>query len=108
MEVRAAQRLPATMRTAFNVAALAMAFADGCAAIRTGSEFLAHASFPKPEINYRVLGCPAQSPVSICRLLIEILRTLKVRQRLPAAALYESNWLYVPIGVNSLQWKRII
>jgi hypothetical protein len=42
VEVRAAERLPATMRTAFNVAASAMAFADGCAAIGTGSEALAH------------------------------------------------------------------
>ena len=45
MEVRAAERLPTAMRTWFNVAARAMAFADGRAAIGTGSERLAHASF---------------------------------------------------------------
>jgi hypothetical protein len=44
VEVRTAQRLPAAMRTGFNVAARAMAFADGRAAIGTGSEALAHAS----------------------------------------------------------------
>jgi hypothetical protein len=40
--VQAAQRLPAAIRTAFNIAALAMAFADGRAAIGTWSERLAH------------------------------------------------------------------
>jgi hypothetical protein len=42
VEVRTAQCLPAAMRTAFNVAASAMALADGRAAIGTGSEALAH------------------------------------------------------------------
>jgi hypothetical protein len=40
VEVRTAQRLPAAMRTAFNVAAVAMAFADGRAAIRQGPSVL--------------------------------------------------------------------
>ena len=44
VEVRAAQCLPAAMRTGFNVAARAMALADGRTAIGTGSEFLAQAS----------------------------------------------------------------
>jgi hypothetical protein len=42
VEVRAAQCLPTAMWTAFNVAASAMALADGRAAIGTGSERLAH------------------------------------------------------------------
>ena len=42
VEVRTAQRRPGAMRTAFNIAALAMAFADGRAAIGTWSKFLAH------------------------------------------------------------------
>jgi hypothetical protein len=40
VEVQAAQRLPAAMRTAFNVAPLAMALADGRTAIRAWSELL--------------------------------------------------------------------
>jgi hypothetical protein len=55
VEVQAAQCLRAAMRTALNVAARAMALADRRAAIGTGSEFLAHAPFPKPEINCRAL-----------------------------------------------------
>jgi len=43
VEVRAPQRLPAAMRATFNVAARAMAFADGRAAIETCCEYLAHA-----------------------------------------------------------------
>jgi hypothetical protein len=42
VEVRTAERRPAAMRTTFNVAAVAMAFADGCAAIRAGSNRLTH------------------------------------------------------------------
>jgi hypothetical protein len=52
------------MRTAFNVAALPMAFADGCAAIGTWSKALAHASFPKPEINCRAVGIEKKVVVS--------------------------------------------
>ena len=45
VEVQAAERLPAAMVTAFDVAARAMAFADRRAAIRAaGFELLAHAS----------------------------------------------------------------
>jgi hypothetical protein len=40
--VRTAKRLPAAMRTVFNVAASAMALADGRATIRTGSKRPAH------------------------------------------------------------------
>jgi hypothetical protein len=65
VEVQAAQRLPATMRTAFNVAARTMTF-NGCAAIQTGSEFLAHASFPKPEINCRALINKGSQVASLC------------------------------------------
>jgi hypothetical protein len=46
VEVQAAQCLPTATRTAFNVAASAMAFADTRTAIGTGSEFLAQASVP--------------------------------------------------------------
>jgi hypothetical protein len=46
VEVQAAQRLPATMRTAFNVAARTMAFADGRTAIRAWFESFAQASVP--------------------------------------------------------------
>ena len=42
VEVRTTQRLPAAMRTAFDVAASAMTLADGSGAIPTGSERLAH------------------------------------------------------------------
>ncbi len=40
IEVRAPERLPTAMRTAFNVAARAMAFADTRTAIGTGPSFL--------------------------------------------------------------------
>ena len=39
VEVRTAERRPAAVRTAFDVAAAVMAFADSRAAIGTGSEF---------------------------------------------------------------------
>jgi hypothetical protein len=42
VEVRTAKCRPAAMRTTFNVAAVAMAFADRCAAIRAGSKRLIH------------------------------------------------------------------
>ena len=41
MEVRTTQRLPPAMRTAFNVAAVTMAFTDGRAAIGAWLELLA-------------------------------------------------------------------
>jgi hypothetical protein len=46
VEVQAAECRPAAMPTAFNVAAVAMEFADHRTAIGTGSEFLAQASVP--------------------------------------------------------------
>ena len=42
VEVRTAKRCPTAMRTAFNVAAVAMAFADGRTAIRAGFELFTH------------------------------------------------------------------
>jgi hypothetical protein len=58
VEVRAPQRLPTAMVTAFDVAARAMAFADRRAAIGTGSEFLAHVGRSK------TAGCHAlRSPL---------------------------------------------
>ena len=42
VEVRTAKRCPTAMRTAFNVAAVAMAFADGRTAIRAGFELYTH------------------------------------------------------------------
>jgi hypothetical protein len=67
VEVQAAQCLPAAMRTALNVAVRAMALADRRAAVGTGSEFLAHASFPKPEINCRALiNKRSQVAASLC------------------------------------------
>jgi hypothetical protein len=43
VEVQAAERLPTAMVTAFDVAARAMAFADGRTAVRAWSELPAHA-----------------------------------------------------------------
>ena len=48
VKVRTAERCPTAMRTTFNVAAVAMAFADGRTAIRAWSELLAHVTPAMP------------------------------------------------------------
>jgi hypothetical protein len=52
VEVQAAERLPAAMVTAFDVAARAMALVDGRTAVRARFELLAHAS------SRQGIGCP--------------------------------------------------
>ncbi len=42
VDVRTAQCRPTTVRTAFNVAAVAMTLANGCSAVRAWFELLAH------------------------------------------------------------------
>ena len=59
VEVRTAKRCPTAMRTAFNVAAVAMAFADGRTAIRAGFELFTH-----------------ETELSLCSCRSEVRRTL--------------------------------
>ncbi len=61
VEVRTAERRPSAMRTAFNVAAVAMAFADRRTAIRAGFQLFAHASVPcsaARNLRYRLSSRP--------------------------------------------------
>ena len=47
VEMRAPQRLPTAMRTAFDIASVAMAFADACAATGQGPSVLLMNTLPR-------------------------------------------------------------
>ena len=59
MEERTAERLPAAMRTAFDVAASTMALANRRTAIGTGSEFRSHSgssvNVAEPDVSWSIL-----------------------------------------------------
>ena len=73
------------MRTAFNIAALAMAFADGRAAIGTWSEFLAHEYLATHNAHSRQKFLNRVGDNAVYRTLCWILRWPRYTCRAPVS-----------------------